>query len=237
MKKIIFFTLLFIFTLLAIYQSPNGYLFWGYHRFFYTNAAYKILTDSLQSFQKETQYKFLKANKNEKIQILANSQQKIIQNILEMFNFWYGTDWDMNGTSQIPGEGKIACGYFVTTILRDAGFQINRIKLAQYASEKMIVELIHKKNIKRFQQVELNKILLEVQKMGNGLYLVGLDTHTGFLLCQNQELTFIHSTRSPPRCVIQEVAANSESLQNSAYKIIGKIDEKLMQKWLEKAQK
>src|SRR6187455_2399459 len=33
---------------------------------------------------------------------------------------WIGTAWNFNGTSEKPQQGSIACGYFVTTILRDA---------------------------------------------------------------------------------------------------------------------
>lgn len=45
--------------------------------------------------------------------------------------FWYGTPWDFNGTTEQPGTGAIACGYFVTTVLRDAGVQLERVRLAQ----------------------------------------------------------------------------------------------------------
>ena len=46
---------------------------------------------------------------------------------------WYGTPWDFNGTSEVPQQGKIACGYFVSTILRDAGWKVERVRLAQQA--------------------------------------------------------------------------------------------------------
>ena len=51
---------------------------------------------------------------------------------------WYGTAWDYNGTAMSPLEGKIACGYFITTTLRQSGMKINRIKLAQCPSSELI---------------------------------------------------------------------------------------------------
>ena len=42
----------------------------------------------------------------------------------EIFSAWIGTRWDFDGTSQTPREGRIACGYFVSTVLRDAGFDV-----------------------------------------------------------------------------------------------------------------
>src|SRR6187200_2544039 len=68
---------------------------------------------------------------------------------------WIGTAWNFNGTSEKPQQGSIACGYFVTTILRDAGLSLARIKLAQCASEQMIISLVQSKYIHRFSQVRM----------------------------------------------------------------------------------
>ena len=38
-----------------------------------------------------------------------------------LFSQWKKTAWDFNGTATKPGDGPIACGYFVTTLLRDIG--------------------------------------------------------------------------------------------------------------------
>ncbi|WP_346883237.1 hypothetical protein [uncultured Algibacter sp.] len=34
---------------------------------------------------------------------------------------WYGTTWDFNGHTNIPNQGDIACGYFVSTTLKHIG--------------------------------------------------------------------------------------------------------------------
>ena len=49
------------------------------------------------------------------------------------FEHWKGTPWDFNGTTRIPGQGTIACGYFVTTALQDAGFDLPRYRCGQMA--------------------------------------------------------------------------------------------------------
>lgn len=67
----------------------------------------------------------------------------------EIFPSWYGTKWDFNGTTRIPQEGRIACGYFITNILTDVGFNIPRVKWAQSASEVFIKKLSFG-NINRF---------------------------------------------------------------------------------------
>src|SRR4029453_1954809 len=62
----------------------------------------------------------------------STSKQALINNIRDsLFVCWYGTAWDFNGITEEPGKGKIACGYFVTTILRDLGIPVKRYKHAQ----------------------------------------------------------------------------------------------------------
>ena len=68
----------------------------------------------------------------------------------EIFPSWYGTPWDFYGTTQAPQQGKIACGYFVSTVLRDAGWRVQRVRLAQQASENIILSLTSEPHVKRW---------------------------------------------------------------------------------------
>lgn len=155
----------------------------------------------------------------------------------KMFPFWYGTGWDYNGTTEIPGQGSIACGYFVTTVLRDAGVKLERVKLACCASEQMIKTLTTEAYIKRYSNYKLEKFCADVQKHGKGLFVVGLDSHTGFLLNTGDSLFFIHANGYgwAPRKVIREYAPKSPVLESSAYKVVGYLtdDERFLKSWKE----
>jgi hypothetical protein len=152
-----------------------------------------------------------------------------------LFDYWYGTRWDLNGTSQTPGEGKIACGYFVANILKDSGLPIQRVKMGQMASEPFIRQLVSEKSIKRFHKIPLDDFVAQCRKMGEGIFIVGLDTHIGFLWVQKEQSFFIHSSSLAPTCVIREEASQSITLKRSSYRIVGKIsgDAKFLGKWLE----
>ncbi len=147
---------------------------------------------------------------------------------------WIGTAWSFNGTTETPQQGSIACGYFVTTVLRDAGLAIQRIKLAQCASEQMITTLVQSKYIKRFSHVTLENFIHSIEEQGYGLYIVGLDNHTGFLYHDGKEIYFIHSTFVGTRNVQKEKASTCRILGQSRYKVLGKLsaDEKVLEKWL-----
>jgi hypothetical protein len=147
---------------------------------------------------------------------------------------WIGTAWNFNGTTETPQQGSIACGYFVTTVLRDAGLPIARVKLAQCASEQMITSLVQSKYISHFSNVLLEDFILSIQKQGYGLYIVGLDNHTGFIYNDGKAIYFIHSTFVGTRNVQKENAATCWILKQSKYKVLGKIseDERVLEKWM-----
>lgn len=152
----------------------------------------------------------------------------------KIFPYWYGTAWDFNGTTQTPQKGKIACGYFVTTTLRDVGYPVNRVKMAQCASEEMIKNMVQKKFIFHFSNTSLKKFEAELIKTGEGLYVLGLDNHTGFILISSEGNYFIHASGWYPHKVVREKLSKSDVVGNSKYKVVGKIsaDEKFLKKWL-----
>jgi hypothetical protein len=147
---------------------------------------------------------------------------------------WIGTAWSFNGTSQSPQKGSIACGYFVTTVLQDAGVRLSRTRLAQCASEQMITTLVQPTLIRRFSNLPMTSFLASVQQQGYGLYIVGLDNHTGFIYNDGKETWFIHSTFVGTRNVQKEKAAASWVLSSSKYKVLGKIsaDERILSGWV-----
>lgn len=148
---------------------------------------------------------------------------------------WIGTAWDFNGTTETPQKGAIACGYFVTTVLRDAGLRIARTQLAQCASEKLITTLIQPRFIHRFSNIAIADFVQAVQQQGYGLYIVGLDNHVGFIYNDGSAVYFIHSTFVGTRNVQKEKAISSGVLAQSRYKVLGKLsaDENTLNKWMQ----
>lgn len=149
-----------------------------------------------------------------------------------IFPYWIGTPWDYNGVTQTPNEGYIACGYLVTTVLRDAGVNINRVKQAQCASEQMINSLTNVKE--NYSRLPFNDFIKKVKSKGIGMSIIGLDNHTGFLYYDGNELYFIHSSYVGEGKVAKEIAGKNTILQNSNYKVVGFIskDEVFLKKWM-----
>jgi hypothetical protein len=185
-----------------------------------TSVAKKDSCTYPQLKQKAQQLKLLLTQKPNKVNE-ASLTTFIADSLLPC---WYGTPWDFNGTTQKPGNGSIACGYFVTTVLQDAGVNLNRIKLSQCASEEMIKKLSHKNSITRFSNQPLTVFAEKLKQKEKGLYIIGLDFHTGFIYHNGNELFFIHASYAAPKVVRKEKVPESGILAASKYKIIGKIN-------------
>ncbi|VAW74158.1 hypothetical protein MNBD_GAMMA12-2884 [hydrothermal vent metagenome] len=185
---------------------------------------YLLIQKSLRDFKFVWRKKYNQATtRAQKNAVLSRLQKVLPEKISRLFKPWYGTRWAYEGTSTIPGSGSIACGYFVTTILRDSGLRINRVRMAQAASETMIRKLNGNKNIKRYRRKSIQHFIQQVKQWGAGLYVVGLDYHTGFILNKKNQVYFIHSSLYPPTTVVNEKAVDSLALQNSNYRVLGKL--------------
>jgi hypothetical protein len=136
---------------------------------------------------------------------------------------WSGTPWDYNGTTQIPGLGQIACGYFVTTCLRDVGFDLARVRLSQQPAETIIGAFVQPTLRRRWSSAPIDGFVKDVLAMGQGVYLVGLDNHIGFLVVDTGTVVFWHVSYVPPSMVISEDALQSPVLSASRYRVVGRI--------------
>lgn len=167
--------------------------------------------------------------------VLRKAHEEIFRSVVEsIIPFWYGTPWDFYGTTQEPGIGAIACGYFVTTVLRDAGFAVDLVGLAQQPSELIIRSLVGPGSIRCFSNVPMGVFAESVETWGPGLYVVGLDIHVGFIVHDSEGIHFLHSAYAGPLCVVREQALSSPFLEASRYRVLGKLtgERGLAMKWL-----
>ncbi|MBK5720699.1 hypothetical protein JGH11_07420 [Dysgonomonas sp. Marseille-P4677] len=181
-------------------------------------------------FRKEYEAKV--GDKTAQDSILLDAQDYLLTISNDFFTSWYNTPWTFHGHSQTPKEGSIACGYFITTTLRDMGFNIPRIKWAQQASEYLIKKV--STDIKRFYKRPIKEIVDHIETNGEGLYIVGLDCHVGYIYNKNGKMTFVHANYYKPKIgVMSEPLIGHNPLNDSKYRVIGKIfDEEMVKNWI-----
>lgn len=149
-----------------------------------------------------------------------------------IFSPWYGTTWDFNGTTEKPKKGNIACGYFVTTTLEHCGFNLPRVKLAQQAASIIIKSLCAKESIKTYNQVDQLKTYMDGQE--NGIYILGLDTHVGYLWKSESGLFFVHASYSGNKQVSKEKWNESVVISKSKVFVVGDLlgNEAVLEAWI-----
>lgn len=152
----------------------------------------------------------------------------------EMMRCWLGTPYDFNGTAEKPGEGGLACGYFVSTVLRDAGFRVNRYRLAQQPSENIIRTFLPADSCELRVGKNYGAYADWVEKKEPGVYLVGLDTHVGFIVNRVDGMRFVHSSGVEKVGVVNESRGQAGALQKSKWRLLGGLTQEadVIRMWL-----
>jgi hypothetical protein len=150
-----------------------------------------------------------------------------------IFVCWYGTGWDFNGTTTCPRSGNIACGYFITTILKQCGFNISRTFLAQQASSVMIKTFCPDDKIKTITNHQTAKLFAYMKTRPDGIFLVGLDNHTGFIVKNGTVIDFVDADYQVDK-VVREPLEESNIIKNNGYFMVGDLlhSDATMVKWL-----
>lgn len=194
---------------------------------------YKELLDSVEKKRLGFLSAYNAATESEKPTIIQHAQTYLLTTITnDFFAQWYGTEWDFNGTTHEPRKGKIACGYFITTVLEDAGFNIPRTKWAQQASEYYITRMTA--DVKRFSNQSVEKVKEYFLNRPDGLYIAGLDNHVGFVFKSGESVTFTHASYYDPKIGVQTEELNGDNpFAKSGYRVIGRIlDTEMVKKWI-----
>jgi hypothetical protein len=201
--------------------------------------TYAVLVSELERWRKDLAARHKQARTAAEREKVEHDARTILERTVpEMMRCWLGTPWDFNGTAAKPGGGRIACGYFVATVLKDAGFQVDRYQLAQQPSGNIMRSFLAKDSCALTVGKPYDVFAAEIEKAEPGIYLLGLDTHVGFLVVGADGFRMIHSSGSRPWCVVDEGRAEAHVLQRSNWRMIGNLtaDPKVLRRWL-KAEK
>lgn len=154
----------------------------------------------------------------------------------QIIPYWYGTGWSFSGHTAVPKRGKIACGYFISTTLKDMGLNLNRYKLAQKSPFDEAKVLSCGAEITTIAHEDPNQALAEIKRhIQKGVYFIGFDTgHVGFLVKKKEQLLLVHSNYLAPVSVCVEPLETARVFKT--FKKFHLVDisnnESLIQKWL-----
>lgn len=197
--------------------------------------SYAVLMEELQRWREDLADRYSRSKTAAERQAVEHDARMVLEEALPaMMRCWLGTPWDFHGTADGPGKGKIACGYFISTVLRDAGFQVDRYKLAQQPSGNILQTFLKREACSLTVGEEYEVFADGLSRIPKGIYVVGLDTHVAFLLVEHDGFRFIHSSGSAPWCVVDEGREDAHVLRKSNWRMLGNFtgDAGVIRTWL-----
>ncbi len=180
--------------------------------------------DPVEHWAKYQQLKKQIASERKQLKNKAELESYLCEMLVDsVFSYWVGTPWDFNGHTERPRDGEVACGYFVSTTLRDVGLNLNRFKTAQKAAADIVKQLSRAGSIERL--VDVRELEAYMDKAGeNKLLVVGMDYHVGFLYKREGKRYFAHSSYVDRYGVQVQLLKDSEALFMTQSWIVGQVD-------------
>ena len=197
---------------------------------------YATLVSELERWRGDLRKAHAKARTAEERAAVEKDARVILELVMpEMMRCWLGTPYDFNGTAEKPGGGKVACGYFVSTVIRDAGFRVNRYKLAQQPSENILRTFLKSDGCLLKAGQDFESYTKWVEGMEPGVYLMGLDSHVGFIVNGAEGTRFYHSSGWQKRGVVNEAGNKAGALRHSNWRMIGGLtaNPEVIRTWLD----
>lgn len=159
-----------------------------------------------------------------------------------IFPAWMGMPWGLgkNSTARRPFEpGKVVgCSYFVTSVLQNAGLALsNRYHFAQAPALEIQRSLAPARgDVHRFFSIPPAELSRRVAALGDGLYVIGLNNHVGFVDVHGGRVDVVHASYNDDQVVIAEPLAEAQVIANSqkAGYFVSPIfqDDRLVDHWL-----
>lgn len=196
-------------------------------------TTYPALKSAIEARRTAFQRSYEHADSTARQAVIDSARAYLFDRItLDLLPAWYGTPWDFNGTTRTPRQGTIACGYFVNTVMQDAGFRLPRVAWSQRDAEGITRALAGR--VERFRDRPVSDVAACLEKQGDGLYAVGLDHHVGFLVRRDGVSRFVHSNYyRPSEGVMSEPLDGDNPLAHSRYRIVGTLlTHELMRAWV-----
>lgn len=200
----------------------------------------KLKSDSINDYLTVKRSVSLIRNKllSDTLVISTDSLSRIFKNLLlnRVIPYWEGTKWSFEGHTSVPPKGEIACGYFISTTLKDVGVYVNRYKLAQQSPINEALSIAIDSQVVTVNEGTLESNIKFINDtIKEGIYFIGFDqSHVGYVLKEKGELFLIHSNYMEPCAVCIEKIEESEVFKDYEKYYLAEIstNKKLLQYWL-----
>jgi hypothetical protein len=162
--------------------------------------------------------------------------------VSQVFPAWMGmpSAGGSQATASLPHQPGmyISCSYFLTAALQNAGLVLaHRARFAQAPAAWIERALLPPGGqIHRYGNLAPEDLERRLVELGDGLYVVGLNIHVGFIVVRNRHARFVHSSYTPPGTVVDEPVVSSMAIalsRSKGYWVSPLFrDDRLVEMWL-----
>ena len=118
-------------------------------------------------------------------------------------------------------------------MLDQAGFHLERVKLAQQASAYVVSTLARGTRVDWIRPADNAEAVKEIhQRFGDGLFVIGFDFHVGFLRLEGTRAAFCHSSFIEPGSVTCEDPISSGAFASRTYVVADALNDHVLDDWL-----
>ncbi|MBN2576634.1 MAG: hypothetical protein JXP73_18865 [Deltaproteobacteria bacterium] len=210
----------------------------------FDRAAYEAALAALESKRIDLCRRLSRARSAaERAAIRQQARRTVLNAVTEtIFPAWMATPWGLGPDSTAlrphqPGM-VVGCSYFVTGVLLNAGLRLSsRARFAQAPSLLMQRALTpDARDLHRYPGLRLDVLTRRLLALGDGVYIVGLNIHTGFLVIKAGTVRVVHASYAPPQQVVDEALGESAVIALSRRRgyVVTPIfkDDRLVDYWL-----
>lgn len=206
--------------------------------------SYKQLLVRIEHRRQKLRRRYLHArSKRQREKIRAQARRFVLDTIeRRIFPAWLGTPWgmDRNSTATRPHQRgmTVACSYFITSVLQNAGLRLDsRYRFGQAPALYIQRSLAPKRaDLQRYFSIPDARLAANIARHGDGLYIIGLVNHVGFVVVRHGKVRLVHSGYVPHADVIDEplVGAQVIAISKRAGYFVTPLfhDDWLIDKWL-----
>ena len=192
------------------------------------SAAFERTLAEIEMARKNFQRRLNKAScRQEKDAVRAEARQYVVQAIVEkIIPAWLGVPWTMaviddglqpNATVPFEAGKGISCSWFLVSVLRNAGlrFVSPRAFAGSIAVHFQYALSPRDADLHRFFHVTPSRLAEKIASLGDGLYVIGLNCHIGFVHVAGDRVRILHSSYISPATVVIEPLIESPAVSAS----------------------
>ena len=192
----------------------------------YDPARYRVVLEQVTARRAELGARYASARSGRARAAIRDEARRFIVETLvsQVFPAWMGmpSGGGPQATASLPHEPGmyISCSYFLTAALQNAGLVLeSRARFSQAPAAWIERALLPPGGqIHRYGNLSAEELEQRLVGLGEGLYVVGLNIHVGFIVVRDGHAWFVHSSYTPPGTVVNEPLTSSMAIDLSRRK-------------------